>query len=531
MLKVLLVDDEPFIMQGLQVLIDWEQEGYEQPRTVSNGQEALEVLKDFPADLIIADINMPVKTGLEMLRELRIEQNKDTYVVILSGYAEFSYVQEAMRYACTDYILKPVEKENLTSVLRKVSAMKEISDKEKQEGELREKAYLDRNLIALFLGKSDNLNFEYVHKYIRMSEEMRYIEIQLQIDTMTDEFSDEEKRNYLRKLYNASRDFLKEYANHCVIDVAGYEKIYDIGFLYCDYMAKERQLSEKEYLKSFLKYVKDVTKLPVIMIVGKKVANEHGISKSYGTSYMLRSLQGFREKKEIYYYEEEAHVTDHGVLLCKNSLDELIAAIEQNDHILIKQKVDAFFEEMQTRGITGGTMTLNINYLMFQLIHLASEQDSDVNQEEILRLISEDTFGEGIMRGNKIHLARMAYEYGDYLAQLRKNVSRGILGEVEKEIKNNYASNLTLKELSERYYVNSAYLGQLFRKKYGCSFKDYLNQYRMEEAAKLLIRTDQKIYQIAEAVGYKDVDYFVNRFIAVKGCTPAKFRKQSVHNT
>ena len=152
MLKVLLVDDEPFIMQGLQVLIDWEQEGYEQPRTASNGQEALEVLKDFPADLIIADINMPVKTGLEMLKELRIEQNKDTYVVILSGYAEFSYVQEAMRYACTDYILKPVEKENLTSVLRKVSAMKEISDKEKREGELREKAYLDRNLIALFLG-------------------------------------------------------------------------------------------------------------------------------------------------------------------------------------------------------------------------------------------------------------------------------------------------------------------------------------------------------------------------------------------
>lgn len=176
-------------------------------------------------------------------------------------------------------------------------------------------------------------------------------------------------------------------------------------------------------------------------------------------------------------------------------------------------------------------MTLNINYLMFQLIHLASEQDSDVNQEEILRLISEDTFGEGIMRGSKLHLARMAYEYGDYLAQLRKNVSRGILGEVEKEIKNNYASNLTLKELSEKYYVNSAYLGQLFRKKYGCSFKDYLNQYRMEEASKLLIRTDQKIYQIAEAVGYKDVDYFVSRFIAVKGCTPAKFRKQYVSNT
>ena len=530
MLKVLLVDDEPFITQGLQVLIDWEQEGYEIPRTASNGQEAMEMLEEQSADLIIADINMPVKTGLEMLRELRQEQKQDIYFVILSGYAEFAYVQEAMRYSCTDYILKPVDKDNLLAVLRKVSAMKKTSDKEKREGEIREKAYLDRNLIALFLGKSDNINLEYVHKYIKMSEEMCYIEIQLEIDTTLDEFSDEEKRAYLRKLYDASCDFLKEYANHCVIDVAGYEKIYDIGFLYCDYMAKERQLSEKEFLKSFLKYIKDVTKLPAIMIVGKKVTNEKSISKSYGTSYMLRSLQGFRAKKDIYFYEEEVQVTDGGILLCKKSLDELIIAIEQNDHFQIKQKVDSFYEEMQTRGITGGTMKLNINYLMFQLIHLASEFDDDVNQEEIFRLISEDAFEDGIMRGSKIHLVRMAYEYGDYLAQLRKNESKGILGKIEREVKEKYASNLTLKELSERYYVNSAYLGQLFRKKYGCSFKDYLNQYRMEEAAKLLIRTDQKIYQIAEAVGYKDVDYFVNRFIAVKGCTPAKFRKQTMSN-
>lgn len=529
MLKVLLVDDEPFIMQGLQMLIDWEREGYEMPRTASNGQEALEMLEDFPADLIIADINMPVKTGLEMLRELRREQNKDTYVVVLSGYAEFAYVQEALRYACTDYILKPVEKENLISVLRKISEMKAISDKEKLDREMGEKAYLDRNLIALFLGKSDEVNLKYIHKYIRMSEEMRYIEIQLELDTAIGEVTDEEKRACLRKIYNMGCEFLKEYANHCILDMTSHERIYDIGFLYCDYMSKERQLSEKEYLKSFLKYIKDATKIPVIMVAGKKVANENGLPKSYGTSCMLRSLRGFREKKDIYYYEEEAQVTDTGIILCKKSLDELISAIEQNDHILIKQKVDAFFDEMQTRGITGETMTLNINYLMFQLIYLASEQDNDVNQEEILRLISEETFEEGIMRGSRIHLARMAYEYGDYLTQLRKNVSRGILGQVEKEIKNHFASNLTLKELSGRYYVNSAYLGQLFRKKYGCSFKDYLNQYRMEEAARLLIRTDQKIYQIAEAVGYKDVDYFVNRFIAVKGCTPAKFRKQSAN--
>ena len=103
---------------------------------------------------------------------------------------------------------------------------------------------------------------------------------------------------------------------------------------------------------------------------------------------------------------------------------------------------------------------------------------------------------------------------------------RGVIGMVEKEVRDNYATNITLKSLSEKYYVNSAYLGQLFRKKYGQSFKDYLNNYRMERAAELLLRTDKKIIQIAEEVGYHDMDYFVNRFIQVKGCTPARFRRQ-----
>ena len=129
--------------------------------------------------------------------------------------------------------------------------------------------------------------------------------------------------------------------------------------------------------------------------------------------------------------------------------------------------------------MNGESMNLNINYLLFQFIHLASEQDDNVNQQEILRLISESSFKTGIDRGSRAHMTRFCCEYGDYLSQLRKNVSRGVIGMVEKEVRDNYATNITLKSLSEKYYVNSAYLGQLFRKKYGQSFKDYLNNYRM----------------------------------------------------
>ena len=139
--------------------------------------------------------------------------------------------------------------------------------------------------------------------------------------------------------------------------------------------------------------------------------------------------------------------------------------------------------------------------------------------------ISENVFETGITRGSRAHMRRFACEYAEYLIQLRKNVSRGVLLEVEKEIKEHYAENLTLRELSQKYYVNSSYLGQIFRKKYGQSFKDYLSSYRINEAAQQLIKTDKKISQIAEDVGYHDTDYFINKFIELKGCTPSRYRK------
>jgi two-component system response regulator YesN len=527
MLRVLLVDDEPFILQGLKVLIDWHQEGFEIAGAVSNGEEAIEFLKDNQIDLIIADVKMPIMTGLELLAKIRKEKISDAYFVILSGHADFSFAREAIRYECTDYILKPVEKEELIDILHKVGRMKDSLEECRQKNREMEQAYLARNVIELIQGKYDNLNLEYVIKHMRLSEKVRYIEIALDSPDIQEEFTDEDKRSYQRKLYQACQDFIGEDRDHCVFDVSGHENIYDTGFLYCDYMAEDKNVSEKDYLEQFLGYLQSIIAMPIFMLVGKKVTNISNIAKSYHTATILRSFQGFCSKKDIYYYEDEIQIKNGGIVLCKESMDNLIAAVEQNNRADILRNVDSFYQEMQQMGITGDTMMLNINYLLFQLIHLATQQDDGVNQEEIMRVISESTFRTGIERGSKDHLSRFSCEYAYYLAQLRKKMSRGIMAGIEKEVRDHYAENLTLKELSEKYYVNSAYLGQMFRKKYGMSFKDYLNNYRIEKAAVMLLRSDKKILQIVEEVGYHDLDYFVNRFILAKGCTPAKFRRQT----
>lgn len=526
MLQVLLVDDEPFILQGLRVLIDWEEEGYEIAASLENGEEALSFLKKNQVDLIIADIKMPGMTGIELLETIRREKLSDAYFVILSGYNDFSYAQQAIRNNCTDYILKPVEKEGLLAILRKIARLSENSRIDKQNHQKMESAYLARNMIALLNGKYDEMNLEYIKNHMQLSEGIRYIDIE--ISEPYEEWEDGAARALQRDLYDACQKLLQEDSSHAVFDVSHKDKSFDIGLIFCDYMAAKMEMDEETYLNRFHKELEKILQHPICMLVGKKVQNIASISKSYGTSCILKSLVAFHAKKNIYFYEQEVKVKQSGIMLCKNSLDELIWAIEQDEKIRIRKCVDSLYEEIGNMGVAGDMLSLNINYLLFQLIHLAMEQDNEVNQEEILQFISESSFEEGIMRGSSVHLSRFACEYADYLAQLRKNVSRGVLQEIEKEVKEHYAENLSLRDLSRKYYINSSYLGQIFRKKYGQSFKDYLSHYRIDEAARQLMRTDKKIGEIAEDVGYKDSDYFIRKFIEIKGCTPSKYRKNKL---
>ena len=385
-------------------------------------------------------------------------------------------------------------------------------------------SFLNKSLRALIAGKYDHTDLICVKEHLQMPENMRYIELQIAEGKSDEEHTDHEKKIFQKKVYNAAVAFLKEDAEYCVRDIF---KMTDIGFVYSDHLARNQHFTEKEYLQKFFAFVKESTGIPLIMIVGKKVEKIEDIAKSYTSTCILHFCLGFQEIKEIYYYEKEVQITGTEIVLYKDNLTMLLCVIEENDHVKIKEAVALFYQKMKQMKIPDKMVSLNINYLLFYLVHLAGRQDDGVDQEEILRLISENTAEQEPFRGSQAHLYKFACAYGDYLMQLRRGASNGVIREVEKEMHVHYAENLTLKELSEKYYINTAYLGQIFRKNYGQSFRDYLNGIRIQQAAQLLVYTNEKTYQIAEKVGYHDTDYFVNRFIAAKGCTPARYRKRT----
>ena len=367
------MDDEPFITQGLTLLIDWAKEGYEIAACLENGKEALRYLEENEVDLILTDIRMPECSGLDLMEQVKERELSDADFIIMSGYDDFGYAQKALRMGCVDYLLKPVDGAELIEILRKISStQKEKEEDEKRRAKL-EKAYLGRNMISRLIGTYD--------------------------------------------------------------------------------------------------------------------------SKSGGK------------------------------IICNEVLDQLVSAIEVNDTNAIDRLVQAFYQEIKEKDIPEESVNFNISYLLFQLIRIASERDDEVNHEEIMNFISESSFEEGLVKGKSDYMIRFCREYAEYVSQLRKRSAHSVLRDVEKEIKERYAENISLREMSQKFYINNAYLGQIFKKKYGVSFKDYLTDYRIKEAAKMLVNTDKKIISIAEDVGYKDSDYFVQKFIERMGCTPSKYRR------
>ena len=526
-LRVLLVDDEPIILEGLSVLIDWEAEGCKIVKTASNGKEAYEYLLDNEVDLILADIKMPIMTGLELLEKIRTDNISDAFFAILSGYNDFSFAQKAIRYSCMEYMLKPVAKEQLLELISKAQEQRQNVVIEEKEKKTWQRSYLIQNLSALIRGKWEPEVLEYVKENLPFEGAVRYVQIVPENAEGLEELSDNEIWELRDGIYENCRKFLKDEEDYCVKAILGEEEEYEISVLYSEEMAKKRELSTEEFMDSLLNAASQRIGIPLVALVGKEVDDIARISNSYSSACVLKSSRGFRTQKKIYYYEEEVQVNQNKVVLCKQSLDKLIHAVEQNDRVAINSSVDELYTEMENAGLTGELVSMNTNYLLFQLIHLAVEQDESVDQEEVMLYISNNVFDSGISRGSRAHLRRFACEYAEYLIQLRKNVSRGVLLDVEREVREHFAENITLKDLSKKYFVNSSYLGQIFRKKYGQSFKDYLSNYRINEAAQMLLRTDKKISVIAEEVGYHDTDYFISRFIEQKGCTPARYRKNS----
>ncbi len=528
MIKVMIVDDEPYIRQGLKILINWEQYGFILSGEAATGKEALELMESGEYDLVITDIKMPNMGGLELIERTWEQVSKQISFIILSGYNEFEYARKAIKYSVIDYVLKPVQKEELIWALEsfKDQYYKEIAERKRLEDS--NKMRFDRYLSDLLLNKYDTEALEYVKRYLYDTVKLRFINIEYDsADEGFQRLSNEEKTREKNILYDSLRVYLCENWYHAYMDAAYGREAYGVGFIYVKKLGEGIGLNEKDYILRLYQKLSEALKHKIILYIGQRVEDISQISESYKSATIAHTFQLFSREMDIAYYDELVNKPRTGRYpIDKYMMDDLIKAIEENDEKGIEDRIDAVYEYLKNLATEPDIIKINLDYLLFNLICMAKDLDSDFDQGDIYKMISQGGYEKMAIRGSVKHFKEFALEFSAYLMQLRQHTFGGVLTEIEKEITEHYMDNLSLKYLSEKYYINSAYLGQIFKRQYGSSFKDYLNNYRIDRSSELLRRSDEQIYLIASAVGFNNTDYFISKFVQIKGITPLQYRKQ-----
>jgi two-component system response regulator YesN len=529
--KVLLVDDEPYIRKGLAALIDWEAEGCMIAGEASDGNSAIRLLQQQEFDIVISDIRMPEMDGIEFITNVKNRQLSKARFIFLSGFYDFSYAKSAIQCGCCDYIIKPVNKSELLEAIRRIQ-----DDYQKEEGSERkkqdyEKAYLDSHLTSIIWGKFDSVNLKYVQDKMILSNEITYIHCEIALsDKSFLALSVDKKREQQRRLYYFAGMLLKKYANHVVYDITKNTESYDIGIIFCPDMAKERGYSQEEWMSWLMKELSERMGYEIIGCAGSKVDGITSISDSYRDAVLIRSLRYYKKSDLRSVRQDKCQNVSKGQREddFSKQMDRLVHVIEINDKVKMKAYSGEVYRGLTDQRIAVEVINHDIQYLMYRLLGLAYSQDNDIDQDEILQYVRDAILRLKTNYGNEIKFQQFTEEYSDYLTHLRQNTAKGMMYLIEAEIEEKYADNISLKYLGEKYFLNSAYLGQVFKKQYGCSFKDYLNKVRIRKAAEMMLRTNMKVYEIAMEVGYKNIEYFVTKFEEVYEMTPTRFRKRSM---
>ncbi|GAE08267.1 response regulator [Paenibacillus sp. JCM 10914] len=123
MFNVLLVDDEPWVLEGLKTMVNWNRYGFQICGEALSAPEALRLIEELRPELVMTDIHMPVLNGLELIERSNRMLRKPPKFVVLSGYDDFGYAHEAMRQRVTEYLLKPIDDEEIEDMLSKLSSV------------------------------------------------------------------------------------------------------------------------------------------------------------------------------------------------------------------------------------------------------------------------------------------------------------------------------------------------------------------------------------------------------------------------
>ncbi|MBW4082777.1 response regulator [Paenibacillus sp. S150] len=502
--RVLLIDDEPSSLEGLQLWIDWESLGFEICGTGSNGLEGLKLMKQLRPDLVITDVNMPLMNGLEMVAAWRREAPEEIRFAVLSGYSEFEYAQTAIRYGIHHYLLKPIFPEEAAEELREIH----------QELE-QDRHRLLLNQIAASQEAVVRIKALLHHK----PEGQQDLELPSGLP--------EGVTSWNVLLLQTVRELYAGLRGRAAVLIAGQPAMYAIdleaGSLAVVFGYGCQPMESAENLLAPL--LQDAG-MPLFMAVGAPCTSPLYLSDSYRTA--KEALMHFFYQTEpsglMRYRETQArpfsYHYDHIRLL-----DAVLAAVNTLDLAGFRQAVMSAAGSFREQYVAPEVVKKLVIHIMYRMVELIP--DSSEARRSILTGGS-DTAGITHTMLSLTRLVELLSACGeaciDLLIQAQHEGAQGIVQEINHYIGAHYRESLTIQKLAEIFYLHPVYLGQLLRKKNGIHFNEQLHSLRIEEAVALLRQNAMKLSEIAEQVGYANYGQFLKQFEKKMGMGPGQYR-------
>lgn len=522
MYKVLIVDDEPYVRKGLKALIDWEQYGYTVCAEAEDGEEALQKIKDLQPNLVITDIKMPGITGLELIKRVAQERVNQPRFIILSGYNEFEFARAAIKYNVKDYILKPVDMDELVGILHQIRSEIESEILQEKEKVVSMKVMAQDTAKKLISGMLDTETVGFAAKWLNIVDgtEFGCVLVDTSRDNRwtTDQY-EEEMPFYAQSIRQTLIECIKrENALNVFEDEQG-----RYGILINHAILKEYKGDLKALVSVLHSRVSEKCGSKIAVYVGEMGSRLVDLNKSYRSCMLAIYRNFFNQRQDVVLYEEIKNIAFSYSSTKSIGFLGLLEAIENNNTKNIEYIIHNTF--MQTCNDMVAPEIIRAHIVNFALEVVKVITDLNGNVEEFLKPFNIFRMDNMTVSEFKNTLNDFCLSSAAYIASIREKHSGSVVVEVERYVKKNYRENINLKSIAECFYINPVYLGKVFKKHFGVNFNQYLHDLRMEEAKKLLRRTDYKIYEIADMVGYSDSDYFISKFERVTGMTPSQYKK------
>ncbi|MBM6994687.1 response regulator transcription factor [Paenibacillus sp. DXFW5] len=507
MYKVFIVDDEPFIIEGLYDIVDWPKFGLEIVGHAENGQQALDALGSTPVDVLITDISMPVMNGLTLISEAR-KLHQELKVIILSGFNEFDYLKEGMKLGIENYLLKPINLEELESTLR--NTVQKLDS-------LQSDGLYDAYDVQIL---KDNTLYRWLNGQIAAAEfEERAELLGLNLHGPCAAVSVLRTDGNSAEVFERTERYLKEQRGITLFrDVDG--DIVIVGSLPKGAVEKRIFAELMENLSLELSVMNRMIQIGV----GSVGRLPEAASLSYKEA--KRALEYYLiypDRRTIEYKLLEGDHGGNSVLESGYPLawEEYAKLILAKDKEGLKECIYRDFEQLkQLEGVRpedlqNAALELVVRFKM-ELQHIKYTEETDLFKKALQRVQRCETY-QGLIE----ILEGLAEETVCSLLQDAKNP---VVHQVLTYIDTHYADELSLKTLGAQYHIHPVYLGQLFHKETGVSFAEYINKYRIDKAKLQLKNTNLKVQEIARKVGYWEIGYFYKQFRKYVGISPTDFK-------